>query len=152
MIRKKKKQKNERISQEAFKNINLSSSGRPTKGFACEKGADKKILVTNINEVLNDVTGKNKYKMGATSGRGARSIMQIYNKKGKNILQHPRVENSKSGESKIDNTVTVKINAFQLCIEQELLFRYFDKLNKLDKRWFFTSVESIINNVEKIGK
>ena len=135
-----------------IKNINLSSSGRPTKGFACEKGADKKILVTNINEVLNDVTGKNKYKMGATSGRGARSIMQIYNKKGKNILQHPRVESSKSGESKIDNTVTVKINAFQLCIEQELLFRYFDKLNKLDKRWFFTSVESIINNVEKIGK
>jgi hypothetical protein len=53
---------------------------------------------------------------------------------------------------KLNKTKTVRLNAFQLCIEQELLFRYFDSIEKDEKRWFFSSIGTIINNIDTIGK
>ena len=97
--------------------------------------------------------------MGAKTGSGARTITQIYDKKGGEIAQYIYKINdkgefikNKSGKYKLNKNKTVRINAFQLCIEQELLFRYFNKNSKNGKRWFFSSVESIINNIEKVAK
>ena len=43
------------------------------------------------------------------------------------------------------------IGTKQLCIEIELLFRYYN-LNKLnDKIWFLSEIESNINKIENIG-
>jgi len=141
------------------KSIYLSSSGRPTKGSSCERGADKKVLIQNINTMLNFVDDDIKYVMGAKTGKGARTITQIYNNEGSQIKQHPYAKNQdgdfiqrKNGKFKLDKNRVVRINAFQLCIEQELLFRYFDLMNLTDKKWFFSSVEAIINNIETIGK
>ena len=59
---------------------------------------------------------------------------------------------SKRGNYKLDEKEHVRINTFQLCIELELILRYFNKVNKNGKRWFFSSVETIINDIEKVGK
>jgi hypothetical protein len=141
------------------KSIYLSSSGRPTKGSSCERGADKKVLIQNINTMLNAADDDIKYVMGAKTGKGARTITQIYDKKGVQIRQFPyaRDENgnfikTKRGTFRVDKSHIVRINAFQLCIEQELLFRYFDSIKLEDKKWFFSSVEATINSVETIGK
>jgi len=140
------------------KSIYLSSSGRPTKGSSCERGADKKVLIQNINTMLNLVDDGTKYVMGAKTGKGARTITQIYNNEGTQIRQHPYAKDKDGNYIKttrgfrLDKSRVVRINAFQLCIELELLFRYFDSIHVADKKWFFSSVEAIINNVETIGK
>jgi len=135
------------------KSIYLSSSGRPTKGSSCERGADKKMLINTINKLLSEDESDMKYVMGAKTGKGARTITQIYDKSGKQIKQHPYVVNEENpSEVKLDTNTNVRINAFQLCIEEELLFRYFDSIGKDNKRWFFSSVETVINNIEVIGK
>jgi hypothetical protein len=96
--------------------------------------------------------------MGAKTGKGARTITKIYDKKGKHIKQHPYARDKdgsfikiKTG-FKLNNSKTVRLNAFQLCIEQELLFRYFDSIEKDKKRWFFSSIGTIINNIDTLGK
>ena len=87
-----------------------------------------------------------------------RTITQIYNKEGVQIKQHPYAVDQDGNFKKttrgfkLDKSRVVRINAFQLCIEQELLFRYFDSIRFQDKKWFFSSLEAIINNVETIGK
>jgi hypothetical protein len=137
-----------------IKNIELSSSGRTNKGSACDRSVDKKVLIRSINEVLNLYDGEIKYSMGGESKKGSRTIKSIYQYSDEDILQLPYKKIKKGSEEKksIDFKNKVKINAFQLCIEQELIFRYFDKIKVNNKRWFFSSFENIINNVEKIGK
>jgi len=139
------------------KSIYLSSADRPTKGSSCERGADKKVLIDNINHLLSPDESDIKYVMGAKTGKGARTITKIYDKKN-NIKQHPYATD-KEGEFiktnsgfKLNLSKTVRLNAFQLCIEQELLFRYFDSIEKDKKRWFFSSIGTIINNIDTIGK
>ena len=140
------------------KSIYLSSAHRPTKGSSCERGADKKVLIDNINHLLSPDESDVKYVMGAKIGKGARTITKIYDKEKDSIKQHPYARN-KEGEFiktkrgfKLNHSKTVRLNAFQLCIEQELLFRYFDSIEKDKKRWFFSSVGTIINNIDTIGK
>ena len=141
------------------KSIYLSSSNRPTKGSSCERGADKKVLIENINNLVSPDGSDIKYIMGAKTGKGARTISKIYNKEDNDIKQFPfakdedgRFIKNKNGKHKLNKTKPVRLNAFQLCIEQELLFRYFDSINKNDKRWFFSSVGTTINNIETVGK
>ena len=140
------------------KSIYLSSAGRPTKGSSCERGSDKKVLIDNINNLLSPDGSDIKYFMGSKTGKGARTITKIYNKEGVNIKQHPYTIDddgafikTKNG-FKINNSKIVRLNAFQLCIEQELLFRYFDSIGKSEKRWFFSSIGAIINNIDTLGK
>ena len=44
----------------------------------------------------------------------------------------------------------VKINTLQLCVESELILRHYNHIQKDNKRWFFSSVDSIINQIEKL--
>jgi hypothetical protein len=41
-------------------------------------------------------------------------------------------------------------NRTEICILQEMYLRYFNEINKNNKRWFLSPEESIINNLEKI--
>ena len=43
------------------KSIYLSSADRPTKGSSCERGADKKVLIDNINHLLSPDESDVKY-------------------------------------------------------------------------------------------
>jgi|TARA_R110002153_G_scaffold140180_6_gene291177 hypothetical protein len=135
-----------------IKNIKLSSSGRTNKGSACNNSVDKKVLIRSINEIFTLYDGENKYKMGGESKKGSRTIENIYGDD--DISQYPYKMDKSSGEQKkiLDKKNKIKIKAFQLCIEQELIFRYFDKKKINKKKWFFSLVENIINNIEKVGK
>ena len=46
----------------------------------------------------------------------------------------------------------VKISSLQLCIESELILRYYDQTQKDGKRWFFNTVDTVINNIIELGK
>ena len=117
------------------------------------------IRIQNINSMLNIIVDDTKYIIGAKTGKGARTITQIYDKRGAQIRQFPYARDedgnfikTKRATFRVDKNHIVRINAFQLCIELELLFRYFDSIHVVDKKWFFSSVEAIINNVETIGR
>ena len=128
------------------KSIYKSAAGRTSKGSRCDRGTDKRVIIKAINDALNSDKDDHKYKLGAKSGKGARTIVGIYGYTGDDIKQVP------AGETKSSSRKEVRINAFQLCTEEELLFRYFDKERRDGKRWFFSSVEAIIGNIETIGK
>ena len=51
------------------------------------------------------------------------------------------------GETKYTSDNTKKRNKIEFCIIQEMYMRYFDKINKNNKRWFLTPSEAIINNI-----
>ena len=44
------------------------------------------------------------------------------------------------------------MTGLQLCIESELLLRYYDHENYNGKRWFFDTVSTLINNIVGIGR
>ena len=44
-------------------------------------------------------------------------------------------------------TLSRENNAIQLCSEQEMYLRYFDKTRKDGKRWFLTSAEQLLSNI-----
>jgi hypothetical protein len=46
----------------------------------------------------------------------------------------------------------VKISSLQLCVESELIFRYYDDIKQDNKKWFFDSVNALINNIVQLGK
>jgi len=46
----------------------------------------------------------------------------------------------------------VKLNTLQLCIELELILRYYNSINHKNKLWFFSTVYDSINNLEKLSK
>ena len=43
-------------------------------------------------------------------------------------------------------------NAIQLCSEQEMYLRYFDKTKKDNKRWFLSSTEARLNQIHQQNK
>lgn len=47
---------------------------------------------------------------------------------------------------------TKKIKVPQLCIEQELILRFYEKSNRNKKKWFLTYEESVLNEIETITK
>jgi hypothetical protein len=51
------------------------------------------------------------------------------------------------GETKYTSENTKKRNKIEFCIIQEMYMRYFDKINKNNKRWFLTPSEAIINKI-----
>ena len=56
-------------------------------------------------------------------------------------------------DQKLNKTIqaTVKLNTLQLCIELELIFRYYNYQKKDEKLWFFSTVFDSINNLEKLS-
>ena len=128
------------------KSIYISAAGRTSKGSRCDRGTDKRVIIKAINSALDPSKGNPKYTLGAKSGKGARTIVGIYGYTGDSIRQIP------GGATKSHSNKEVRINAFQLCTEEEILFRYFDKERKDGKRWFFSSAEAIINSIETIGR
>ena len=109
--------------------------GRVASGASCEGGVEKDILVARINKI---VLGKHKFEpkyeiKGVT-------IKQINALTGNEIKQ----KGSQDGKNKNKH---IKITSYQLCIESELLVRYYDSIKQDDMRWFFNSVETAINKL-----
>jgi len=71
------------------------------------------------------------------------TIASIY---GQKIAQQQYTRHA-GGEKEI---MKMKINTFQLCVESELILRHYDRIRKGKKRWFFSPVNTIINDIEKL--
>lgn len=117
------------------KELQLSEKGRTNKGSRCDRGEGKGVVIKRLNSLLSKGLEPIKYKMKKSS------IDSIYGDK--DIKQK-----IKFGKK----TKEVKITGLQLCIESELLLRYYDNIKKNDKRWFFNTVSTLINNVVKLGR
>ena len=106
----------------------------------------KKNIAEVINKLLDPTGNTTKYLIPVGS-----KITQIYENEGDDILQKNENENQ-----------NVRINSIQLCAEMELILRYYDEPihnngetkdevgTKDDKRWFFNTVDAIINEIREL--
>ena len=108
------------------------------KGQQCSKGEKKNTIINRLNDLHN----YNKY---ITNGSNIVIIIDSNNKQYNldNIKQFLNTEKQKKNSIKKE----IKINTTQLCCETELLLRYFDDENIDNKRWFFSTIEEIINKI-----
>jgi len=108
------------------------------KGASCERGVTKSALILKINKLLikkeDKLTKKiyEKYYMDPAANKRNSKINQIYNNSGENIMQ-------KSSDGK-----EIPINTIQLCIEIEMIHRYYEIKIKSQK-WFFNELEWFLN-------
>ena len=122
------------------KSLKLSDKGRKNIGERCDRGQTKNSIIKLINNILE----YDKYKLNKST------VTCITNYK------KEKEHNDKGNFQKIDDDDQTsryfKINTFQLCIELELTLRYFDFEKKNGKRWFFNTVDTIINQIEDMVK
>lgn len=59
--------------------------------------------------------------------------------------------NSIIDETKYTPVNTKNRNKLEFCVLQEMYLRFYDKINKNEKKWFLNPSEMIINNIEKIS-
>ena len=98
------------------------------KGASCERGVTKSALVLKINDLLSI----EKYTMDPNAIKRSSKIIKIYGKSGKDIIQI------------LENGTEIPINTIQLCIEIEMIHRYYDKEDK-SQRWNFNELEWFLN-------
>ena len=130
------------------KTLEKSNKGRVLGGRVCYRGVQKIELIQQINNILPKKNGNPKYIIDADKSRkiqaiyGDTDIIQMAEKK----LDKKRklVKNPKRSD--------VKLNTLQLCIELELILRYYNSINHENKLWFFSTVYDSINNLEKLSK
>ena len=98
------------------------------KGATCERGVNKSSLVSKINDLLS----VEKYTMDPGAIKRNSKIITIYGKSGNDIIQF------------LENGTEIPINTMQLCIEIEMLHRYYD-INDKTQRWIFNELEWFLN-------
>ena len=59
-------------------------------------------------------------------------------------------ENSKQLKDKDGNIIREALGQIELCVLQEFILRYYDKIKKNDKKWFLTPEMAIYNKLYKI--
>ena len=116
------------------------------KGASCERGATKSMLISKINILLPKKSEEKseekseqkeklyeKYYMDPNANKRNSKIIKIYNKSGINIIQRD-FEGSE-----------IPINTTQLCIEIEMIHRYYDSKKLNSQKWFFNELEWYMN-------
>tara|TARA_Y100001958_G_scaffold157933_1_gene154351 strand:- start:927 stop:2093 length:1167 start_codon:yes stop_codon:yes gene_type:complete len=120
--------------------------GRKAKsGQACPtSGENRKDIIDRVNYLVR-VMGRNidKYKMKSKTKRQDDSI---YNRKTTLNVNTP--ENSEEKNQETD----VPMTDVQLCIETEFILRYLDENKVNGKRWFFNTLEDVMNSIKDIEK
>ena len=118
------------------KTLQLSDKGRTNKGQRCDRGEAKSVITSRINKLLGGGMLPIKYQMVKST------IASIYGNT--DIKQLAKIRENKFKE--------VKLGTLQLCAESELIFRYYDHTRYENKRWFFNTVDALINNIVEKGK
>jgi len=116
------------------KELELSAKGRTNKGHRCAHGEVKGKIIKRINHLLSSSTQPQKYLAKKNT------IVTIYGNA--DIKQYASSEKKKE----------VKLNALQLCIENELILRWFNKEKRDHKIWFFSALGATINNIVQLGR
>ena len=129
------------------KTLEKSNKGRILGGRVCYRGVQKIELIQQINNILPKKDGNYKYIIDNDK---TRKINEIYGDK--DIIQKAeRTLDNKGKVLKKSKLADVKLNTLQLCIELELIFRYYNTTNHENKLWFFSTVYDSINNLEKLS-
>ena len=129
------------------KSLQKSVKGRILGGQVCMRGVQKKEIIDQINSLLPERNGTHKYLLD--TGK-ARTINKIY---GDSDIKQEAIKqfDAKGKAVKKPTAKEVKLNTLQLCIELELIFRYFNQEKKGGKIWFFSTVYDTVNNLEKLS-
>ena len=98
-------------------------------GSVCDNTSNKKVLVEKINDIL----GYQKYEYPQRRITAITNSDKVKFKNDKDIKQY-------------DGLTVVLYNKKQFCVEIELLLRYFDKIKKNNKVWFFNTIDNLYNN------
>ena len=133
------------------KSLEKSSKGRTLGGQVCSRGQYKVDIIKNINSLLPKKNGGKKYQL---SHIHSRTIEQIYTHDDikQIVTDETRTHKIKNKDGKTVIKSEVKLNTLQLCIELELIFRYYNHIKEDDKLWFFSTVYDSINNIEKLSR
>ena len=129
------------------KTLEKSNKGRILGGRVCYRGVQKIELIQQINNILPKKGNKKKYIINPDKSR---NIQAIYGDTDIVQLAEKKLD-SKGKPLKNPKQSDVKLNTLQLCIELELIFRYYNSTNVQNKIWFFSSVYDAINNLEKLS-
>jgi hypothetical protein len=159
---------NKRKSAIIFKTKSIEM-GKKEKGQECpSKGENRSAILARINDLTKQLPfetrekGKgftdflkdkkdrkdvkkefyelDKYRMKKSSKRQNDSIY------GKNTIKQYHSTSEKIKENEIPLT------DWQLCIETEFLLRYLDENDPNEKRWFFSTIEDVLNQIRNIHK
>jgi hypothetical protein len=138
------------------KTLKLSEKGRKNIGERCDRGQTKNSIVKLINNLLIKTEDDDEYikRMGKDQDKDnllKKARIPKYKLKKSTIEEINGIKYDKSDQED-DNGKTIKINTFQLCIELELMLRYYDYTGKQNKRWFFNTVDFLVNNIEDMVK
>jgi hypothetical protein len=116
-----------------IKNMKEKKGKYSNKGKVCTSGVNKINIVNRIKNLSYP-----KYVLNKSI------IKEIKDVNGKAF---PKKEYTQHYEDNEGNLNKVNITSEQLCIETELLLRIKDKENKNGKRWFFSTLENVRNNI-----
>ena len=116
-----------------IKNMKEKKGKYSNKGKVCTSGVNKINIVNRIKNLSYA-----KYVLNKSI------IKEIKDVNGKVF---PKKEYTQHYEDNEGNLNKVNITSEQLCIETELLLRIKDRENKNGKRWFFSTLENVRNNI-----
>ena len=129
-----------------LKTKHIGSSGRVNKGIVCPSAGVPKsttiFTINKLNEFVNPDKGK-KYK--STISGSKITINSIYNDNepfSRKNIDYKNIEPN--------NRKPITITDTQFCIEKEFLLRYLDETQYQDKKWFFNSFESQLNDISNL--
>ena len=114
------------------KNFNDKKGKYKNKGQTCSRGANKPVIIKQINEL-----SYKKYNLSKSIILSIKDVNDVvYDKK--KIIQNYLHNGS---------NISSRITSEQLCIENELLLRYLDHIKQDGKKWFFSTVETARNKI-----
>jgi len=112
-------------------------------GQACPtSGENRKDIISRINRLLRELgVETDKYKMKEKTKRQGQSVYNV-----------PMTLNKY--EDQDEKIKEIPITDQQLCIETEFILRYLDENKEKygGKRWFFSTIEDVLNSIRNIEK
>ena len=129
-----------------LKTKHIGTTGRVNKGIVCPSaGVPKSTTIFSINK-LNKLVSPNKNNKYNTTINGNKiTVHSIYTDDSpfsRKSINYKDIEPN--------NRKPVSITDTQFCIEKEFLLRYLDETQQQDKRWFFNSFETQLNNIPNL--
>ena len=129
-----------------LKTKHIGTTGRINKGVVCPSaGVPKSTTIFSINKLNKLVSPDKNNKYNTTVNGNKINVHSIYNDD--NPFSRKSI-NYKDVEP--NNRKPVSITDTQFCIEKEFLLRYLDETQQEDKRWFFNSFETQLNNIPNL--
>ena len=129
-----------------LKTKHIGTTGRVNKGIVCPSaGVPKSTTIFSINKLNKLVSPDKNNKYNTTINGNKVTVHSIYTDDSpfsRKSINYKDIEPN--------NRKPVSITDTQFCIEKEFLLRYLDETQREDKRWFFNSFETQLNNIPNL--